>query len=92
MDVVEGLETGSAFSLPSPMGSSILSLGLEAHSAVSSAPSEGSKFQLSSSEEIDVLSIKAGDFEDSPPQVPAYEELIKGCHLCRGQTEHRLAS
>ena len=37
MDLAEGLETGSAFSLPLPGGSSALSLGSEAHAAASSA-------------------------------------------------------
>lgn len=57
MDLVEGLEMGSAFSLLSPAGSSALSLGLEACFAVSSVPSEGPVPQLSFSEEVDVLSI-----------------------------------
>lgn len=33
--------------------------------------------QLSSSEDLDVVSIDAEDFEDSPPHTPAYEELME---------------
>lgn len=32
---------------------------------------------LSSSEEVDVLSIEVGGFEDSPPLSPSYEELLE---------------
>lgn len=49
----------------------------EAHSAASSALSESPMLILSSSEEVDVLSNEAGDFEDSPPLSPAYEELLE---------------
>lgn len=34
-------------------------------------------FQLSSSEKVDVLSIDAGESEDSPPSSPVYEELVE---------------
>lgn len=44
---------------------------------VSSPRSEGLVLQLSSSEELDVLSIDAGYVEDSPPHSPAYEELVE---------------
>lgn len=57
--------------------SSAFSQVSEACSAVSSAPSEGSVLQLTSSEEVDVLSIKAREFEDSPPHSPAFEELLE---------------
>jgi len=43
----------------------------EARSAVSFAPSEGPVLQLSSSEEVDVLIIETGEFEDSPPHSSA---------------------
>lgn len=33
--------------------------------------------RLSSSEELDILSINAGDIEDSPPLFPAYDELLE---------------
>ncbi|XDV43148.1 hypothetical protein PO909_011671 [Leuciscus waleckii] len=33
--------------------------------------------RLSASEEVDVLSIEAGEMEDSPPHPPAYEELLE---------------
>lgn len=65
-----GLEMGSAISLPSPAGSSAFSQGLESHSVVSSALSEALVLQLSSSEELDVVSIEAGDVEDSSPHTP----------------------
>lgn len=61
MDIGEGLETGSAFSLLSTTASSAHSLVLEAHTVVSSALSESPVIQQSSSEEIDVLSIDAGN-------------------------------
>ncbi len=32
---------------------------------------------LSSSEEVDVLNIKAGETEDSPPHSPTFEELVE---------------
>lgn len=32
---------------------------------------------LSSSEEVDIVSIEAEDLEDSPPLSPAYEELVE---------------
>lgn len=63
---------GSTFSLFSPAGSSVLSLGLEACSAVSSVPSEGPVPHLSFSEEVDVRSINR-----RTPKSPAYEELVE---------------
>lgn len=33
--------------------------------------------QLSTSEEVDVLSIEAGEMESPPPHPPAYEELLE---------------
>lgn len=44
---------------------------------VSSALSESLMLGLSSSEELDVLSIDAGDIEDSPPLSPAHEEPLE---------------
>lgn len=71
MDLVEGFETGLAFSQPSPARSSTFSRDPEALSAVSFAPSEGPVLMLSSSEEVGVLSIEPGEIEDSPPRDPA---------------------
>jgi len=58
MDLTAGFEVGPALSQPSPMGFSALSLELEAHPKVPSTLEVASAFQLSSSEELDVLSIK----------------------------------
>jgi len=77
MDLVEGLEKGPALSLPLPARYSALSQGLKAHFVVSSALGEAPVLQLSSSEELDVVSIETGDTKDSPPHAPAYEELIE---------------
>lgn len=49
----------------------------EAFSKDSTALSESTMFMLSSSEGVDIVSIKAGDIEDSPPVSPAYEELVE---------------
>lgn len=65
----EEFETVSALSLPKSAGSSALWLPDE--------KSESLMLVLSSSEELDVLSIDAGDIEDSPPLSPAYEELLE---------------
>lgn len=46
-------------------------------SAVSATQSEGPVLQLSSSSEVDVLSIEPGDLKDSSPQSPIYEELVE---------------
>lgn len=77
MDLEEELETGIAFSLPSPEGYSTLLLGLEAHAAASSTRGESTVLQLYSSEEVDVLCIEAWDIEDSSHLTPAYEELVE---------------
>lgn len=47
------------------------------HSPISSTPSEGLVLHLSSLEEFDVLSIDAGESEDSPLQSPGYKELVE---------------
>ncbi|XDV14274.1 hypothetical protein PO909_002450 [Leuciscus waleckii] len=72
MDLTEGFETGSALSQPSPVRSSASVLGVEARAAVSSPQAEAPVLQLSSSEELDVVSIGTGDTEDSSPQSPAW--------------------
>ncbi len=68
------VETGTAFSLPSPDRFSASSQGWEAHAAVSSALIEA---QTLHSEELDVVSANARDTEDSPPQSHAYDELVE---------------
>lgn len=49
---------------------------MEACSASSSISSESQMLELSSSEEMEVLSIEAGEIEDSQPSSPAYEDLF----------------
>lgn len=71
MDLAEGLE------IPSPARSSVSSQGLKARSAVTSTQSEALILQLSSSEELDVISIVTGDNEDMPLQTPPLEELVE---------------
>lgn len=51
--------------------------GLETRAVVSSPQSESLMLQLSSSEELDVLSTDAGKVEDLPPHSPAYKELVE---------------
>ncbi|XP_051748176.1 ribonuclease inhibitor-like [Ctenopharyngodon idella] len=55
---------------------SVSPLVVEARTAVSSHQREAPALQLSSSEELDVVGVDAGD-EDSPSQSPAYEELLE---------------
>lgn len=43
----------------------------------SSALSDYSMLSLSSSEELDILSIEASDLGDSPAQSPQYKELVQ---------------
>lgn len=45
--------------------------------AASFTPNEGQVLQLSSSKEVDVLSITAGETKALPPHSPAYEELVE---------------
>ncbi len=74
-DLYAEVETGTAFSLPSPDRFSASSQGWEACTAVSSAPIEAQTLQISDSEELDVVSANAKYTENSPPQSHAYEEL-----------------
>ena len=69
------VETGSALSQPLSDRSSASHQGVEARVAVSSPPMEAPVLQLSSSEELDVVSVEA-EPEDSPPQSHAFEELL----------------
>ncbi len=73
-DLSAEVETGTAFSLPSPDRFNASSQGWEARAAVSSALIEA---QTLHSEELDVVSANARDTEDSPPQSHAYDELIE---------------
>ncbi|ROI15732.1 hypothetical protein DPX16_20270 [Anabarilius grahami] len=78
MDVTEGLETGPALSLPSPVASASVSIRRqEARVAVSSAPVDTVTLMASSSEELDVVSVATGESEDPPLQSPASEELME---------------
>ncbi len=43
----------------------------------SSAPNEAQTFQLSDSEELDIVSVEARDTEDSQPQSRGYEEHVE---------------
>lgn len=49
---------------------------MEAHAAVSFSQSEVPELRLFSSQELDVVSVDAGD-EDSSSHSPAYEELLE---------------
>ncbi len=75
-DLSAEVETGAAFSLPSPDRFSASSQGWKARAAVSSSPIEAQTLQLSDSEELDVVSANAMYTEDSPHQ-HAYEELVE---------------
>ncbi len=76
-DLSAEVETGAAFSLPSPDRFSASSQCWEARAAVSSAPIQAQTLQLSDSEELDVVSANAMYTEDSPPQSHAYDELVE---------------
>ncbi len=64
MDLSAGLETGTALSLPSPDRSSASSQGWEARAVVFFRPNEAQTFQLSDSEELDIVSVEARDTEE----------------------------
>ncbi len=76
-DLSAEVETGAAFSLPSPDRFSASSRGWEAHAAVSSTLIEAQTLQLTDSVELDVVNANAMYAEDSPPQSHAYEELVE---------------
>ncbi|XP_067303565.1 saxiphilin-like [Pseudorasbora parva] len=71
VDLSAGFETAPALSLPSPDRSSAFSLGFQARAALTSAPIEAPLMQLSSSEDLESVSVR--ETEDSPPQSHAYE-------------------
>lgn len=67
----------AAPSQPSPAGSFAQARDMEARSVAFSAPSESIMLGLSSSEELDVPSIDAGDIGDLPAISPQNEELME---------------
>ncbi|ROL54738.1 hypothetical protein DPX16_3891 [Anabarilius grahami] len=71
-----GGETGPALSLPLPVRPSVSPLVAEARAAVSSPRRETPTLNISSSEEVDVVSVETGD-EDPPSSSPACEELLE---------------
>jgi hypothetical protein len=78
MDLSGNPEAAEAPSRDSSGSSDVLEPRAEARPAASSARVEDPMLELSASEEVDVLSIEGGDFgDDSPPRVPAYEELVE---------------
>lgn len=77
MELAEEVETAPALSPPLSAGYRSCVWDTEARFVSSSIPSESLMLELSSSEELEVLSIEAGDIEDSPPSSPAYEELVE---------------
>ncbi len=58
MDLTAEVETGTAFSLPSPDRFSASYQGWEACAAISSAPIEAQTMQLSDSEELDAANAR----------------------------------
>ncbi len=77
MDLSGGLETAAAHSQSSSGSSDVLTPRVEARIAASSAREEDPMFELSDSEELDVLSFEAGEIAgSSPPHSPTFEELV----------------
>ncbi len=77
VDLAEGSETGSSLTRSSSTRSTAPSQGSEVRPAVSSPRREGQVLHLSSSEEVDVMSVDTEETADSPPQSLAYEELVE---------------
>ncbi|KAI2646866.1 Transposon Ty3-G Gag-Pol polyprotein [Labeo rohita] len=73
LDLVEGMETGDPLSPASPTRSAARPSGSEARAAVSSPRGSASTIPISSSEEVDVVSVD----EAAAPQFPQYEELLE---------------
>ncbi|KAI2651994.1 Transposon Ty3-G Gag-Pol polyprotein [Labeo rohita] len=73
LDLVEGMETGDPLSSASPTRSAARPSGSEACAAVSSPRGSASTLAISSSEEVDVVSVD----EAAAPQFPQYEELLE---------------
>lgn len=81
MELVEEVEMALALSQISDSSFSVLIQESETHSAASSAQGEDPMLQLFGSEKLDVLSIEAGEIEDSPTYSPAFG----GCDQSSGQ-------
>ncbi len=77
VDLTEGSEMGSSLSRSSPDRSTTPSQGSEARTAVSFPQRESQTLYLSSSKEVDVMSIKTEETLDSPPLPLMYEELVE---------------
>lgn len=77
MELADELKMASDLSQLSSVSSIVPIQGSEAHATASSTLDENSMLELSSPENLDVLSIEAGEIEDSPPQSPAFEELLE---------------
>ncbi|KAG1925033.1 hypothetical protein F2P79_025804, partial [Pimephales promelas] len=76
IDLVAGFETGPALSQPLPAGSSASAQG-GARSADSPSRAEAPMLTLSSSEELDVVSVDVGDHDVLPARTPGDEELLE---------------
>ncbi len=77
MYLLGGLETAAAHSQSSSDSSDLLTPCAEACLVASSTQEENPMFELSDSEELDVLSIEAGEIaESSPLHSHAHEELV----------------
>lgn len=81
MELVEEFDMASALSWASSASFTRASI-LEAWSVASSTPSERPMLGQSSSEEVDFLSIDAGDVEDSPPPSLDYRRSMGLCSCC----------
>ncbi|KAL0148119.1 hypothetical protein M9458_056589 [Cirrhinus mrigala] len=73
LDLVEGMETGDPLSPASPTRSAARPSGSEARAVVSSPQGSASTLAISSSEEVDAVSVD----EAAAPQFPQYEELLE---------------
>ncbi|XP_073720453.1 uncharacterized protein [Misgurnus anguillicaudatus] len=77
LDLADELETGLPLSQPSPAGSSAPSLDSEARAAVSSAQGGSPDLHLSSSEEVDIMSVDVVDAEEPSHSSPAFDDLLE---------------
>ncbi|XDV52010.1 hypothetical protein PO909_020792 [Leuciscus waleckii] len=77
MELADDVEMASALSQHSAASYIGPAHGSEARSAASSACNEDLMLELSGSEELDILSIEAGECEDSPPHSLAFKELLE---------------
>ncbi|CAM4341551.1 unnamed protein product [Leuciscus chuanchicus] len=77
-DLVDNAETASALSQHSEASSRSSAQGAEARAAASSAPVAGPMLELSGSEELESMSIDAGECENQISiHSPAFEELLE---------------